>query len=70
MTDQGYIDGLMKEIENDVLSCYFVEDIKKMNFKDFFDEIDVSMTYEEEWEPELYKPFYKEIYTKLTGAQA
>jgi hypothetical protein len=34
------------------------------DFEDFFKEIDVINAYEEEWNPDFYRPYYAAIYTK------
>jgi hypothetical protein len=56
---------LLPLIEEEIRATYFLKDVRAMSFDDFFNEVDVTNAYEEEWKPDFYKPFYQVVFTKI-----
>ena len=64
LSGQALIDAIKEEI----YACYESEELAAFkNFKKFFDEVDVTNAYEEEWNPKYYKPYYKKVFNELRG---
>lgn len=55
----------LKAIEEELRASYFIKDIKKMTFEDFFNEVDTDNAYEELWDSEHYKPYYFIVFNKI-----
>jgi len=49
-------------VRNDVSIMYGDEYMKERTFDDFFGDVDTDNTYEEEWNPEVWKPYYEQIW--------
>lgn len=56
---------LLKAIEEEIRASYFLKDVRAMSFDDFFCEVDTDNAYEEDWKPEVYKPFYQLVFNKI-----
>lgn len=56
---------LLTTIEEEVRASYFLKDVQRMTFENFFDEVNTQYAYEEEWNPDYYKPFYFVIFNKI-----
>ena len=63
--------ALIKAITEEVTSCYEAEELADFeNFTAFFNDVDVTNAYEEEWKPKYYKPYYKKVFRKLRDENA
>lgn len=55
----------LKLVKTEVLASFELNELLRMTFDEFFDEVDVQNAYEEEWDARFYKPYYRAVYEKL-----
>jgi hypothetical protein len=60
-------DSILKNIEEEILASFEVDELKRMNFSEFWAEIDVMNGYEEDWNPETWKDKFEIVFNKLVN---
>ena len=58
---------ILKDIETEILASFEVEELKRMNFGEFWSEVDIINGYEENWNPETWKEQFEIVFNKLKG---
>ena len=59
---------ILKLVRIEVEATYDKKEMKEFKtFGDFFDRVDTDQTYEEEWRPTKYRPYYKQVWDEIKG---
>lgn len=58
-------DDILIDIEKEILASFEVEELRRMNFGEFWAEIDVINAYEDDWNPDTWKDKFENVFNKL-----
>lgn len=58
-------DDILNDIEKEILASFEVEELRRMNFGEFWAEIDVINAYEDDWNPDTWKDKFENVFNKL-----